>query len=81
IEYPHRGVESAPAVAALVGDVLGWSEQRRADEVATYVARVEAERASQSRTDDAAADAVRTAAPEMRNALLSPPVASTSRSR
>jgi glycerol-3-phosphate dehydrogenase len=81
IEYPHRGVESAPAVATLVGDVLGWSHDRRADEVATYVARVEAERASQSRTDDAAADAVRTAAPEVRAALLSPPVGSTSRSR
>ncbi|MBN9621311.1 MAG: glycerol-3-phosphate dehydrogenase/oxidase, partial [Actinobacteria bacterium] len=51
IEYPHRGVESAPSVAALVGSVLGWTDARREAEVAAYVTRVEAERLSQSRTD------------------------------
>jgi glycerol-3-phosphate dehydrogenase len=66
IEYPHRGVESAPAVARLMGSVLGWTPDRGATEVANYTARVEAERSSQSRWDDAAADAVRTAAPEAR---------------
>jgi glycerol-3-phosphate dehydrogenase len=69
IEYPHRGVESAPSVAAVVGSVLGWSDGERDREIATYVDRVEAERASQSRWDDAAADAVRTAAPEVRTYL------------
>jgi glycerol-3-phosphate dehydrogenase len=69
IEYPHRGVESAPAVAALIGDVLGWSDAQREAEVANYTARVEAERASQARVDDAAADEVRTAAPDVRSAL------------
>jgi glycerol-3-phosphate dehydrogenase len=78
IEYPHRGVESAPAVAALVGDVLGWTGEQRATEVSSYDARVAAERASQARFDDQAADAVRTAAPEMR-AAISPAVGSTSR--
>jgi glycerol-3-phosphate dehydrogenase len=66
IEYPHRGVESAPAVADLMGDVLGWDEPQRSTEVRHYVARVDAERASQSRLDDEAADEVRTAAPEAR---------------
>jgi glycerol-3-phosphate dehydrogenase len=66
IEYPHRGVESAPAVAELAGAILGWSAARRETEIASYVARVEAERASQSRVDDAAADALRSAAPEIR---------------
>jgi glycerol-3-phosphate dehydrogenase len=80
IEYPHRGVESAPAVAELVGSVLGWSVQRRDSEAANYVARVEAERSSQSRTDDAAADEVRTAAPEVR-AALSPGARNRSRPR
>jgi glycerol-3-phosphate dehydrogenase len=80
IEYPHRGVESAPAVAALIGDVLGWTDDQRSIEIATYDARVEAERASQARFDDAAADAVRTAAPEVRKAL-SPLAGSTTRSR
>jgi glycerol-3-phosphate dehydrogenase len=69
IEYPHRGVASAPAVADLVGDVLGWSAEQRAAEVSSYDARVDAERASQTRFDDQAADAVRTAAPEMRSGL------------
>jgi glycerol-3-phosphate dehydrogenase len=82
IEYPHRGVESAPSVAALIGAVLGWTDEQREMEVASYVARVEAERASQSRFDDEAADAVRTAAPEVR-ADLSPlgPLSPQARSR
>jgi glycerol-3-phosphate dehydrogenase len=79
IEYPHRGVESAPAVAELIGAVLGWSARQRATEISTYNARVDAERASQARFDDAAADAVRTAAPEVRGAL-SPVAGSRSRS-
>jgi glycerol-3-phosphate dehydrogenase len=70
IEYPHRGVESAPAVAELVGDILGWDAARRAAEIEQYTARVDAERASQARADDAAADAVRTAAPEVRPDLV-----------
>jgi hypothetical protein len=37
--------------------------------VASYVARVDAERESQSHYDDAAADKVRTAAPEVRSYL------------
>jgi glycerol-3-phosphate dehydrogenase len=69
IETPHRGVDCAAAVAALVGDVLGWDAGRRAAEVDSYTARVAAERASQSRADDPAADEVRTAAPEIRAQL------------
>jgi glycerol-3-phosphate dehydrogenase len=69
IEYPHRGEESAAAVAELIGGVLGWDADQREGEVRNYVARVEAERLSQARFDDAAADAVRTAAPEVRRAL------------
>jgi glycerol-3-phosphate dehydrogenase len=70
IEYPHRGVECAAHVADMIGDVLGWETRRRTVEVEQYVARVEAERASQSRFDDEAADAVRTAAPEVRSYLV-----------
>jgi glycerol-3-phosphate dehydrogenase len=81
IEYPHRGVESAPAVAALMGEVLGWSSAQHATEVETYEARVAAERESQARFDDAAADAVRTSVPEVRTALVSPAAGSTSRLR
>jgi glycerol-3-phosphate dehydrogenase len=74
IEYPHRGVESAAAVAALMGRTLGWSSERQASEVENYLARVDAERLSQARWDDAAADAVRTAAPEVRAFVQSGPV-------
>jgi glycerol-3-phosphate dehydrogenase len=80
IEYPHRGVESAPSVAAVVASVLGWSDAERDREIATYVDRVDAERASQSRWDDAAADAVRIAAPEVR-AYLNPAAADRSAPR
>ena len=69
IEYPHRGVDAAPAVALLLGATLGWDDEQRTAEVQNYTARVDAERSSQSRFDDAAADAVRTAAPEVRRHL------------
>ena len=53
----------------MIGDVLGWDDATRAREVDTYIARVAAERESQARIDDEAADAVRTAAPEVRAGL------------
>jgi glycerol-3-phosphate dehydrogenase len=36
IERPDGGAEAAPAVAALVGPLLGWDETRQAREVADY---------------------------------------------
>jgi hypothetical protein len=44
----------------------GWSEETIKREVETYLARVEAERASQEQTEDVAADAARLLAPELR---------------
>src|SRR5579875_2703605 len=61
IEYPHRGVDCAEPVADLLATVLGWDAERRGTEIASYVARVTAERESQQRFDDEAADAVRAA--------------------
>ncbi|WP_054056040.1 glycerol-3-phosphate dehydrogenase/oxidase [Alloactinosynnema sp. L-07] len=72
IEYPHRGVDCAEQVAALMGSVLGWSASQVQHEVAVYLARVEAERDSQTLPDDEAADATRSAAPEARPHLLEP---------
>ncbi|MCU1658048.1 MAG: hypothetical protein JWO57_2704 [Pseudonocardiales bacterium] len=71
IEYPHRGVECAGVVAETIGDILGWDPATREREVAQYTARVQAERASQARHDDEAADAVRSSAPEVRSHLAS----------
>jgi glycerol-3-phosphate dehydrogenase len=66
IEYPHRGSACADVAADVMAAILGWDASTRATEVADYIARVDAERASQARLDDQAADEVRTAAPEAR---------------
>lgn len=65
-ETSHRGLESAEHTAELMGAVLGWDAATRAREVEHYRARVEAERQSQLMPDDAAADAARLGAPDVR---------------
>ncbi|WP_067562097.1 glycerol-3-phosphate dehydrogenase/oxidase [Nocardia acidivorans] len=72
IEYAHRGVDCADQVARLVAPVLGWDEAEITREIATYTARVQAEIESQTRPDDASADALRAAAPEPRPQILEP---------
>ncbi|MDK3256113.1 glycerol-3-phosphate dehydrogenase/oxidase [Blastococcus capsensis] len=69
IETPHRGVDSAPEVAALMAGVLGWDDERTAREVTHYTARVAAERESQRMPDDHTADAARLGAPDVRAAV------------
>jgi glycerol-3-phosphate dehydrogenase len=66
IQTAHRGVESAPQVAALMARELGWDEERTAREVEHYAARVDAERESQRMPDDHTADAARLGAPDVR---------------
>jgi glycerol-3-phosphate dehydrogenase len=70
IEYPHRGVDCAEAVAGLMGRVLGWSQDTIVSEVKAYTARVQAERESQNEPDDPTADARRREAPEIRAQLV-----------
>jgi glycerol-3-phosphate dehydrogenase len=62
IESWDRGLAAAPVVADLVGEVLGWSPEQRAQEVELYTERVAAERASQELPDDVSADRARLAA-------------------
>jgi glycerol-3-phosphate dehydrogenase len=69
IETRHRGVDAAADAARLVADVLGWDDATVRAEVEGYAARVEAERHSQDLLDDAASDAARRAAPEVRPGL------------
>jgi glycerol-3-phosphate dehydrogenase len=69
IETAHRGVESAPEVAALMAEALGWDAERTAREVEHYTARVAAERESQRMPDDQTADAARLGAPDVRAAV------------
>ncbi|HYO33473.1 MAG TPA: glycerol-3-phosphate dehydrogenase C-terminal domain-containing protein, partial [Nocardioidaceae bacterium] len=70
IETPDRGTESADSTARLVAPYLGWDEERIANEVQAYSARVEAERRSQMQDDDLAADAARIAAPDTRKVAV-----------
>jgi glycerol-3-phosphate dehydrogenase len=66
IEADDRGMACADDAAELVAPVLGWDAQRISDEVAAYRARVTAEIESQAEPDDLAANADRTAAPDIR---------------
>ena len=59
IEAWDRGVSAAPEVARLMAPLLGWSDAQVEREVRHYVARVEAERASQEEPDDVSADKTR----------------------
>jgi glycerol-3-phosphate dehydrogenase len=65
IEAWDRGVSAAPVAARLMGEALGWGSSRIAAEIENYIARVEAERASQEQPDDAGADAVRLRVPDV----------------
>ena len=65
IEELDRGVTAASAVAKLIAPVLGWDPETAHQEVERYLSRVDAERESQSRTDDSAADRARRAAPDL----------------
>jgi glycerol-3-phosphate dehydrogenase len=65
IEAWDRGVSAAPVAAELMGAELGWDAARIAGETANYIARVEAERASQEQPDDASADRVRLQVPDI----------------
>jgi glycerol-3-phosphate dehydrogenase len=65
IEAWDRGVTAAPTVAALMADVLGWDEQRKAGEIEFYLERVAAERHSQTKPDDETAETARLEAPDI----------------
>ena len=65
IETWDRGVSAAVPVASLMAPVLGWSDEQKRKEIEHYLARVEAERASQQQPDDETADSARMGAPEI----------------
>jgi glycerol-3-phosphate dehydrogenase len=65
IEAWDRGVSAAPVAARLMAGVLGWSDEQVEKEIAVYLERVEAERASQLQPDDASAERVRLEAPDI----------------
>ena len=65
IETWDRGVSAARPAAALLATVLGWSDEQQTREIEHYLARVEAERASQQQPDDETADSERMRASEI----------------
>lgn len=65
IESWDRGVAAAPTVAALMADVLSWDDEQKQREIDHYLARVRAERDSQTKPDDNTAEAARLGAPDI----------------
>jgi glycerol-3-phosphate dehydrogenase len=69
IETADRGTDVATEVAGIVADRLGWTRETVDREVTHYLARVAAERDSQTRPDDATADAARMGAEDVRRGV------------
>jgi glycerol-3-phosphate dehydrogenase len=63
IEAWDRGVAAAPEVADLMASLLGWTDEVKKREIDRYLARVAAERESQTKPDDDSAEAARLEAP------------------
>ena len=63
IEAWDRGVAAAPEVADLMAALLDWTDEVKKREVDRYLARVAAERESQTKPDDDSAEAARLEAP------------------
>jgi glycerol-3-phosphate dehydrogenase len=63
IEAWDRGVAAAPEVADLMAGLLGWTDDVKKREIERYLARVAAERDSQTKPDDDSAEAARLEAP------------------
>jgi glycerol-3-phosphate dehydrogenase len=58
-EMRDRGLAALPEIAGLVGETLGWDEQRIAAEMQSYTDRAHAEEAAEREPDDASAETVR----------------------
>jgi glycerol-3-phosphate dehydrogenase len=65
IEAWDRGVAAAPVVAGLMAGPLNWDSDTEQREVEHYLARVQAERDSQTKPDDTEAEAARLGAPDI----------------
>jgi glycerol-3-phosphate dehydrogenase len=66
IETFDRGLTAARDVAPLMGEIHGWDDDRVADELAHYEARIAAETESQRMPDDRTADGARMGARDVR---------------
>jgi glycerol-3-phosphate dehydrogenase len=64
-EMRDRGLAALPEIAALVGEILGWDEQRIAAEIESYTERALAEEAAELEPDDSTAEKVRLRTPDV----------------
>ena len=64
-EQADRGLGAVEEIADLVGARLGWDDARREQEIASYRARCDAEAAAELEMEDAEAEAVRLAVPDV----------------
>jgi glycerol-3-phosphate dehydrogenase len=69
IESWDRGAAAAPIVAALMAGPLGWDDEQQQREVGYYLARIRAERDSQTKPDDQTAEAARLGVPDIAGLL------------
>jgi glycerol-3-phosphate dehydrogenase len=65
IEAWDRGVAAAQTVADLMAGPLSWDDEQKQREIDHYLARVAAERDSQTKPDDHTAEAARLGAPDI----------------
>ncbi|WP_216899829.1 glycerol-3-phosphate dehydrogenase [Nocardia alni] len=63
IEVPDRGLAAATVAADLVAETLSWDEAAKAEELARYRDRVQAELTANAALDDTTANAARLTAP------------------
>ncbi len=64
-EQADRGLGAIEEIADIVAPLLGWDAGTRAEEIAAYRARAEAEAAAEQEPDDASAQRVRLSAPDI----------------
>ena len=64
-EMRDRGLAALPEIAALVGEMLGWDEQRMTAEIESYTERALAEEAAELEPDDSTAEKVRLRTPDV----------------
>ncbi|MBC3186841.1 glycerol-3-phosphate dehydrogenase/oxidase [Corynebacterium sp. zg-331] len=69
MEYAHRGLDSAEAVAELVAPALGWDDEAKAKEIATFRERIEAELAAEKALTDEDANTIITEVADSRHAI------------
>ncbi|APT93428.1 glycerol-3-phosphate dehydrogenase [Corynebacterium phocae] len=69
MEYGHRGVDSAQAVADIIAPLLDWDEKTKRAEVESFIARTKAQLAAEKAVTDQAANAKMAQTPDVRHHL------------